>query len=211
MHSHQFSRVFLPEKLHAPRDMVVADFLQDKAVFLEIGAGKGRHALDFAKNHPDATLIAIERTKEKFQAFRKSLITDSAYSELKNLYAIHADAIPWVVHGLPANSLNGVFILYPNPEPNNANQRWLNMPFFEFLLSRMKDESSLVLVSNIESYIQEALEQVEKVWQLPVMCHEVETTMKRTHFEQKYLERGETCWEITIRKPKGYITRFDAV
>ncbi|MFT5120871.1 MAG: tRNA (guanine-N7-)-methyltransferase, partial [Psychrobacter glaciei] len=24
-----------------------------------------------------------------------------------------------------------------------------------------------------------------------------------------YLARGETCWELTMRKPEGYKTRFD--
>jgi len=32
---------------------------------------------------------------------------------------------------------------------------------------------------------------------------------ERTHFEVKYLARGETCWELTMRKPEGYKTRFD--
>ena len=32
---------------------------------------------------------------------------------------------------------------------------------------------------------------------------------QRTHFEVKYLARGETCWQLNMRKPDGYQTRFD--
>lgn len=32
----------------------------------------------------------------------------------------------------------------------------------------------------------------------------------RTHFEVKYLQRGELCQQLIIRKPATYQTRFDA-
>jgi hypothetical protein len=31
----------------------------------------------------------------------------------------------------------------------------------------------------------------------------------RTHFEVKYLSRGECCEQLIIQKPMGYQTRFD--
>lgn len=31
----------------------------------------------------------------------------------------------------------------------------------------------------------------------------------RTHFEIKYLERGELCQQLIISKPETYVTRFD--
>ncbi|WP_217271184.1 hypothetical protein, partial [Lactobacillus helveticus] len=55
-----------------------------------------------------------------------------------NLQTVHADALPWIVHALYPQQVEQFFILYPNPEPHNPAQRWVNMPFFEFLLSRLK-------------------------------------------------------------------------
>ena len=46
-----------------------------------------------------------------------------------NLVPVHADALPWVVHALYPAQVEHFFILYPNPEPHNPAQRWLNMPF----------------------------------------------------------------------------------
>ena len=143
MLSHQFTRPFQPDRIRHPRDFqpLAATFWQQLAIFLEIGAGKGKHALSFASDNANAHLIAIERTAEKYQAMQKM----ANQAKLSNLTTIHADAIAWVTHAVPAQSLSGVFILYPNPEPHNPNQRWLNMPFFEWLLSRLKPGGELII------------------------------------------------------------------
>lgn len=196
-------RPFRPEKLFEPRGFVQPEIKPYQ--YLEIGAGKGMHAMQFAQAHPHKHLIAVERTRNKFDVFAER----AADLALNNLNPVHADAIPYVVHAFPANSLDGVFLLYPNPEPKSAAQRWLNMPFFEFLISRMKDGAEVVLTSNIEKYIDEAEQQAKELWQLPVVRKVIPKSSERTHFEVKYLERGELCQELVITKPQGYQTRFD--
>ncbi len=196
-------RQFKPEKLFKPRDFVQPKLSSN--CYLEIGAGRGLHAIQFAQTNPDKQLIAIERTRVKFEDFAKRC----AQQPLDNLTPVHADAIPWVVHALPPESLDGVFLLYPNPEPKSASQRWLNMPFFEFLLSRMKPGAKVTLATNIHDYFTEAIEQAKQLWQLPFEDFEVDKNSKRTHFEIKYLARDETCYQLDITKPKNYSTRFD--
>jgi len=207
--THQQERAFQPQKLSAPRDFIIPNIINDnkseKPLMLEIGAGKGKHALSFAAQNPDKHLIAIERTRNKFEAFSKL----ATLQNLSNLDAIHADAIAWTVHAIKPNSLAKIFILYPNPEQHNPNQQWLNMPFFEFLLSRLQVGGEVILVTNIESYMDNAEHQATKVWCLPSTRFRVPATSQRTHFEVKYLARQEVCWELSIRKPKWYKTRFD--
>lgn len=206
MVSHQFSRMFQPAQLHKPRGFVLPSLPQATPLFLEIGAGKGMHAMGYARNNRQHFIIAIERTKEKYTAFQKVILDSDT-----NLQAVHADAIAWSVFALPPNSLDGVFLLYPNPERNNANQRWLNMPFFEFLLSRMKLNASIVLASNIENYMDEAQQQCEQVWCLDYQFERLPTHIQRTHFERKYQQRAEACWQLTMTKQTGYATHFDDV
>ncbi len=196
-------RQFKPEKLYPPRGFVKPRVKPPQ--YLEIGAGRGKHALMFALDNPDKHLIAIERTRNKYSDFADK----SHQLSLNNLLPVHADAIPWTVHALQPKSLAGVFILYPNPEPKNPSQRWLNMPFFEFLLSRMQDNAKLILATNIQSYIEEAEQQAKDLWQLEPEVAEVDKGSERTHFEVKYLARGEICWQLDLAKPKGYETRFD--
>jgi tRNA G46 methylase TrmB len=207
--THQQARAFQPQRLSAPRDFIIPKILSEhkdeKLLILEIGAGKGKHALSFAAQNPNKHLIAIERTRNKFEAFSKL----ATQQNLPNLDAIHADAIAWTVHAIRPNSLANIFILYPNPEQHNPNQQWLNMPFFEFLLSRLQVDGEVVLVTNIESYMDNAERQATKVWCLPNTRYRVPVNSQRTHFEVKYLARQEVCWELSIRKPKWYKTRFD--
>lgn len=178
-----------------------------KNIYFEIGAGKGRHAIDFSKTYTGSYLFAVERTKTKYAAFKKT----SQNNQLENLAIINADAIAWSVYALPPSSLSGVFILYPNPEPNNPNQRWHNMPYFEFLVSRVKAKGSIVLASNIEGYINEARSMFKNIWRLPYDLQQIDASSQRTHFEKKYLQRGEKCWQLDITKPNNYVTQFDDV
>ncbi|MGA6102235.1 SAM-dependent methyltransferase [Psychrobacter pocilloporae] len=207
--THQQARAFQPQRLSAPRDFMIPKIISDnkdeKPLILEIGAGKGKHALSFALQNPDKHLIAIERTRNKFDAFSKL----ATLQDLSNLDAIHADAIAWTVHALKPNSVAKIFILYPNPEQHNPNQQWLNMPFFEFLLSRLQVGGEIILATNIQSYMDNAEHQAAKLWCLPNTRYRVPVDSQRTHFEVKYLARQEVCWELSIRKPKWYKTRFD--
>ncbi|HJE55063.1 MULTISPECIES: SAM-dependent methyltransferase [Acinetobacter] len=195
-------RQFQAQRMHAPRDF---QSISPEAVCIEVGAGKGKHALLFTKTHPDTQLIAIERTREKFLAMQKQ----HGIEGQANLQTVHADALPWIVHALYPEQVEQFFILYPNPEPHNPAQRWVNMPFFEFLLSRLKTGGTITLASNIPAYIEEAEQQAEQLWKLPFIKEVIAQDSARTHFEIKYLERGELCQQLIITKPEAYVTRFD--
>lgn len=207
--THQQLRAFQPEKLSPPRNFSIPNIVKENKdnvpLVLEIGAGKGKHALSFVVQNPDKHLIAIERTRNKFEAFAKMADLQNA----SNLDAIHADAIAWVVHAVAPHSVAKIFILYPNPEQHNLNQQWLNMPFFEFLLSRLQDGGEVVLVTNIEAYMNNAEQRANETWCVPNTRSQVPRDNQRTHFEVKYLAREEICWELSMHKPKSYKTRFD--
>ncbi|MCO8100564.1 MULTISPECIES: SAM-dependent methyltransferase [Acinetobacter] len=195
-------RQFQAQRMHAPRDFQA---IANTPVCVEIGAGKGKHALLFSGQHPEQTLYAIERTREKFLAMQKQ----HGLEPHANLQPVHADALPWIVHALYPAQVEQCFILYPNPEPHNPAQRWLNMPFFEFLLSRLQPNGQITLASNIPEYIAEAEQQLLALWKLPFEKQRIAADSARTHFEIKYLQRGELCQQLIIRKPEGYRTRFD--
>lgn len=195
-------RQFQAQRMHAPREF---QSISNVPICVEIGAGKGKHALLFSAQHPQQQLIAIERTREKFLAMQKQHQIEGQL----NLTPMHADALPWVVHALYPNQVQQCFILYPNPEPHNPAQRWLNMPFFEFLLSRLQVDATITLASNIPAYIDEAEQQLQELWKLPYEKQVIGKDSARTHFEVKYLERGELCQQLIITKTQGYSTRFD--
>lgn len=195
-------RQFQAQRMVAPRNFKA---IENVPVTVEIGAGKGKHALLWNEQNPSQFIYAIERTKEKFEAMHK-LHTQGDHA---NLTPVHADALPWITHALYPKQVEQFFILYPNPEPHNSAQRWINMPFFEFILSRLQENGQITLASNIPEYIEEAEQQLKVLWNLPYEKQVIPQTSARTHFEIKYLERGELCQQLIITKPSGYQTRFD--
>ncbi len=190
-------REFQKHKLPAPRSSVK---WPDTClpIDVEIGAGAGMHALQYSKDESKRHLIAIERTKEKFRKMEKQFQSFPS----KNTTLVHADAINWLCYNAPKNSLSRVYILYPNPEPNNANQRWPRMPFLSYLIELMGNGSKLCLATNIESYYKECLEGFPLVGLEITFSGELNKGhIPRTHFEKKYLERAQTCFEVQAKKP----------
>lgn len=170
---------------------------------LEIGCGVGLHPIQYALANPCRRLIAIEHTREKFESFHRRWTSHDSPSQL---LPVHADAVHWVTHALKPETIGRVFLLYPNPEPKAPNQRWLRRPFFAQLLSVVKPGGTITLATNIESYADEAILYATDFWNLSVLERRVlravhhPTLSPRTHFEKKYLERGETCFDVTFLK-----------
>ena len=188
-------RAFNTKLIPKPRTTVMAP---NGPFDLEIGAGVGLHPIVYAKENPERTLVAIERTQEKFEKF---LRRHQKHPSLTNLIPVHADAIHWVTHCVAPNSLERIFILYPNPESKNKNQRFSNMPFTPFLVSKMLMGGELILATNIEEYANECETQFE-TFGLELVERGPCLQPGRTHFERKYLERGESCYNLLFKRVK---------
>lgn len=199
-------RIFNAEKLPRPRltteqEQELNSFVNNSAPLdLEIGAGVGFQALQYTKNHPERFLISIERTEEKFEKFFRRF---ENHNRPKNLLPVHADAISLVHYYLPPQKIERAFFYYPNPESKNPTQRWINMPFFGRLIALLPPQASIQFVTNEEFYYQELLREYSK-WPLQLARQRTfilkdQAPHFRTHFEKKYLERGETCYEVEFK------------
>lgn len=166
---------------------------------LEIGSGNGRHSIGYCKQNPERYLISIERTKNKFSKMKRRL---DNHPQINNLEIIHEDAISYVAHIVPDNSLSKVFILYPNPYPKNPAARFPHMPFMSCLLNKLRTNGTLTMASNCKFYMDEAKEILPANYNLSLLCEEQWNIEKgvRTNFELKYLERGEVCTNLTFQK-----------
>ncbi|PJB52359.1 MAG: SAM-dependent methyltransferase, partial [Bdellovibrio sp. CG_4_9_14_3_um_filter_39_7] len=132
---------------------------------------------------------------EKFKKFERRF----EKHQLLNLLPIHANAISWVTTHLNEECLDRIFLLYPNPNPKDRAKRWICMPFMKQLLSCLKKNGQLIFASNEIFYIEEVMEYALHFWKLELVKNE-RVELARTHFEKKYLQRGETCTEIILKK-----------
>jgi tRNA (guanine-N7-)-methyltransferase len=194
-------RSFSPEKVPLPPDFRPLPLDLGLPLDVEIGCGAGLHPLRYARANPGRQLLAIERTRAKFEKFQGRVAN---HEPLPNLIPVHGDAIAWITHGLKPDSVSRYFILYPNPYPKESqrNLRFHNMPFFAWLKETMRKEGELVLASNREFYLREAEDRICRHWGLALLEKQLlpREFAHRTHFEGKYLKRGEPCWNLVFRR-----------
>lgn len=173
----------------------------DQPLCIEIGAGAGLHAIQFAQAHPENFLVALERTEEKSNKMLRRL---RRHQGLDNLFAHRADAIQWVWQNIQTQEVSQYFLLYPNPHPkqSQANQRWINMPFFAYLIETLKVGGTILMATNIQSYFDEVCERSITCWNLELTQALIlqEDFSGRTHFERKYLARGQSCYQCVLTR-----------
>lgn len=198
---HSASEAIRPfNKAAIPKPPGEAIALQTPHLFVEIGAGQGLFAVQFPQMYPDATLIAIERTQTRFAQLHQRI----THNPCPNVIPIRANAVHWIAHYLAEQSVDAYFILYPNPYPkaSQRNKRFHAMPFMGHLIATLKPGGTLTLATNQAFYHAEAKAMLTQVWNLTCVSDRLISTgdRPRTHFEKKYLERGDRCTELVFRK-----------
>lgn len=197
----QFNPINLKIPTDSKYDLAIQLARSFEILHLEIGAGVGLHPIQYSFANENTGLIAVERTREKYESFAQRMFANQKKypDHVNNLVAIHADIVPWLWHFDHHIQFDKIWLLYPNPEPGNKNQRWINAPFFSHLIDRLKPGGEIEIATNILGYAQEAHELASKNWNLKSDMLKYSGS-GRTHFEKKYLERGETCFQILLNK-----------
>ncbi len=187
-----------------PRPENLEEFeLPKRPLDVEIGCGVGLHPIIYSKQNPDRFLVAIEHTRMKFDKFWRRFIN---HNSPKNLLPVHANGISWVTHLLPNKCVDRFIFLYPNPnpKPKHFNKRFHGMPFMEQVIACLKDDGEIIMATNELFYADEACDLMVNHWKLTLKERKeygkVESEPARTHFEKKYLERGETCYNLIFTK-----------
>jgi tRNA (guanine-N7-)-methyltransferase len=165
---------------------------------VEIGCGVGLHPIRWSQANPDRQMLAVERTREKFAKFNRRL---TRHSQIDNLWTAHAEAAVLLPQLLEPASVDEYFMLYPNPEPKAPNRRLAYSPLLKFICSSLRPGGVLCVATNVESYAQELATRADQAgFARPEVSVVAPDARPRSHFEKKYLERGERCWNVTLQK-----------
>jgi tRNA G46 methylase TrmB len=166
---------------------------------IEIGCGVGFHPISYARKNPDRLLVAVEKTTKKFEKFKRRFLNHKSPA---NLIPVHANAVAWITHYIQPESVDRYFILYPNPYPKNPQKRFFAMPFMAYLIETLKPHGEITLATNEKFHADEARELGVQQWNLKLIKDEILPldSTPRTHFEKKYLARGEACFNLKFLK-----------
>jgi len=190
-------------------DVISKDILENHPrIYLEIGAGTGWFFVAMAKQNPDLFFVAVERDR-----MRGNRLEYRAQREgLKNLAAFRGNVIPPLIHGIPSESLERIYILYPCPWPKTSQRknRWYVHPVMPHIARILRPGGLLIWASDQKFYIDEAKYVCESKYALKTLSHgelkvnDLNDLDKfaggRTKFEHYFLASGQPCYELISQK-----------
>ena len=118
-------------------------------VWLEIGFGAGEHLYHFAKSHSQRHIVGAEPYLNGIA----KLLTQLDEQPLDNLSIIADDVRPWL-KALPPASLNGVYLLFPDPWPKTTHhkRRILNTALLDLIAQALKPNHPLLIATDHVDY-----------------------------------------------------------
>jgi tRNA (guanine-N7-)-methyltransferase len=126
-------------------------------IYLEIGFGAGEHLLAQAEAHPEAAFIGVEPFENGFiQAYQKAVC-------LPNLFLYNED-VRLLLPLFPSASLDGVYMLFPDPWPKrrHQNRRLMNKTFLETLALLFKPRGELRFATDHLDYAAEVIQLINE-------------------------------------------------
>ena len=186
-------------------------YYQHPRLCLEIGAGSGAFFTELARLYPERFHLALERCRHR----AARLVRKTARAGLPNLAGIRGNAIPALLHGIPAGVVERIYILYPCPFPKTSQRkhRWYAHPVMPHLLRILKPGGLLIWASDQKFYIDEAAFVCAGRWGLETLRHGVISANEwndlasfpggRTKFERQFLGLGLDCYELIVKKAHG--------
>ena len=195
----------LPKLLIAPEKGPANEGFQNpgQPLWLEIGFGGGEHLSARAAQNPDINYIGCE----PFNNGIAKLLVAIDEQELNNVRLYSNDA-RHVLNALPEASLEGVYLLYPDPWPKKRHhkRRFVSKETLDLLSRAIKPGGTLIIASDIPDYVRTALlhlrphpafnwspERADD-WRLPP------DGWPGTRYEQKAIREGRTPTYLKITR-----------
>lgn len=168
---------------------------------LEIGFGMGETTAEIAANHPQIDYLGLEVHGPGVG----SLLRQIEARELSNIRIIQHDAVEVATSMIPADSLSGIHVFFPDPWPKKRHhkRRIVQVPFMGLLASRLVRDGYLHLATDWQEYAEWMLEILAQV---PDLRNTSPGYAPRpdyrplTKFERRGLRLGHVVHDIVYRR-----------
>jgi tRNA (guanine-N7-)-methyltransferase len=174
-----------------------------RSIWLEIGFGGGEHLAQQAERHPTAGFIGCE-------VFENGIVKLLAQIEQRHLdnIRIFADDGRLLIAALPPASIDGLFILFPDPWPKRRHhkRRLLSREMLDALAAMMTDNAELRVATDDADYLCWILERLtdhpafEWLARRPGDWRERPADWPPTRYEAKALTAGRSPVFLRFRR-----------
>lgn len=177
-------------------------FPQPGPVILEIGFGMGESLLTQAEAHPGRNYLGIE---VHLPGVGKTLL-GAAQRNLQNLRVIHHDAQVVVQQGIPAGSLAGIQVFFPDPwhKKRHHKRRLIQLPFVAMLTERLQPGGFLHLATDWGPYAEHMHDVLQASPGLRNLAapeaYLTATERPETKFERRGRQLGHGVWDLVYER-----------
>ena len=122
---------------------------------LDIGTGMGDTTVSLARQHPENDYLAVEIHRPGVGSLLRQITTNN----LHNIRISNHDVIDILKYQIPENSLDLVYIFFPDPWPKKRHhkRRLINDSFLDILGSCMKTHARLFIATDWYDYAEHIL------------------------------------------------------
>lgn len=174
---------------------------QGRPLWLEVGFGSGEHIVHQAKSNPDVLIIGCEIYVNGVA----SLLGKIRREGVSNI-VIHPGDARDLLDVLPDNSLDKMFLLYPDPWPKarHHRRRFVTPEHLEPLAKKLKSGHEFRVATDIVDYVRQTLEEVPPagftLTESPDDLSVAWPDWFSTRYEQKALREGRSPHYMTFFK-----------
>ncbi|HSI59808.1 MAG TPA: tRNA (guanosine(46)-N7)-methyltransferase TrmB [Ideonella sp.] len=192
----QYVLPFKPEPLQ-----VAQAFGREAPLVLEIGFGMGAATAEIAAARPDTLFLGVEVHVPGVGALLKRIGEEG----LQNLRIVQHDAVEVLQQMIPAGSLAGVHIFFPDPwhKKKHNKRRLIQPPLVALLASRLAPGGRLHCATDWQPYAEQML---EVLCAEPALRNTAEGYAPRpgyrplTKFEARGLKLGHGVWDLVFER-----------
>lgn len=170
---------------------------------LEIGFGNGESLAAIANNHPQNDYIGIEVHRPGVG----HLLIKIEELGLSNLRVICADAVEVLEKNIPDNSLDALYLFFPDPwhKKRHHKRRQVQPEWAQLVRRKLKTGGQLHLATDWQNYAEQMLEVMNAAEGFANLADNKEYVEKpayrpETKFERRGMRLGHGVWDLLFQK-----------
>jgi len=177
-------------------------FGRDAPRFLEIGFGMGSSLLEIAENNPQHDYLGIEVHRPGVGR----LLIELDNRQLANLRLINHDAVEVLQQAIPENSLDGVYLFFPDPwhKKKHHKRRIVQPEFVQMVRRCLKPGGVFHLATDWQHYAEHMMSIVGSADGLTNNAGKGRYSPREQRPETKYERRGQRLghevWDLIFIK-----------